>query len=164
MQRQDDACSGAFAREFGVSDDFSVPEQPFNRAWRTWETWSSADTWTRVVADARRKGRDLSALGDLEELTSGPDPLTALRANCEVVQTMTRWQWEAMRAAREQGYGWHEIGQVLGLDAEGARGAYLTAVDEHELAADRMSDLGPQLRYDPRWRALADDNDADRER
>jgi hypothetical protein len=164
MQRQGDACSSAFAREFAVSADFSVPEHPFNRAWRTWEAWSSADTWTRVVVDARGKDRDLSALGDLEELTSGPDPLTALRANREVIETMTRWQWEAMRAARERGCGWHEIGQALGLDAEEARGAYLAAVDEIELAAGAMTDLGPLLRYDPRWRALADDNDADRER
>jgi hypothetical protein len=141
-----------------------VPEHPFARAWRTWEAWSSADTWTRVVVDARGKDRDLSALGDLEELTSGPDPLTALRANREVIETMTRWQWEAIRAARERGCGWHEIGQALGSDAEEARGAYLAAVDELELAAGAMTDLGPLLRYDPRWRALADDNDADRER
>ena len=74
-----------------------IAEHPFTRAWRTWEAWSSADTWTRVVAEARRHHRDLSGLGDLEELTSGPDPLEALQANREVVETLTGWQWHAMR-------------------------------------------------------------------
>jgi hypothetical protein len=140
------------------------PEHPFTRALRTWEAWSSADTWMRVVADAKEHSQDLTALGDLDELTSGPDPLTALRANREVVEIMTAWQWQAMRAAREQGHSWREIGRALGLVAEQARHAYLASTERRELIADRMSDLGPLLRYDPRWRELADDNDADRER
>lgn len=140
-----------------------APEHPFTRARRTWEAWSSADTWTRVVAHARRHGGDLNALGDLEELTSGPDPLEALRANREVVELMTGWRWHAMRAAREQGYGWHEIGEALGLDAEEAKATYIAAVERQELAAHVTSELG-LLRYDPRWRTLADDLDADRER
>ena len=141
-----------------------TPEHPFTAALRTWEAWSSADTWTRVVADARHHGQDLTTLGDLEELTRGPDPLEALQANRQVVELMTGWQWQAMRAARDQGYGWREIGRALGLDAEQARAAYLAAIERQELIAHRMSDLGPLLRYDPRWRKLADDNDADRER
>ncbi len=139
-------------------------EHPFTRALRTWEAWCSADTWRRVVAHAREHGQDLSALGDLEELTSGAHPLEALRANREVVELMMGWQWQAMRAAREQGYGWKEVGHALGVDAEQARQAYLAAIGRQERAASAMSDLGPLLRYDPRWRALADDNDADYER
>ena len=139
-------------------------EHPFAAALRTWEAWSSADTWTRVVANAHQHGQDLSALGDLEELTGSPDPLTALRANREVVEIMTAWQWQAMRAAREQGRSWREIGQALGVEAEQARHAYVASTERRELIAQRMSDLGPLLRYDPRWRELADDNDADRER
>jgi hypothetical protein len=141
-----------------------APKHPFARALRTWEEWSSADTWIRVVADAKEHGQVLTALGDLEELPSAPDPLMALRANREVIEILTAWQWQAMRAAREQGYGWHEIGQALGVDAEQARDAYLASTERRELIADRMSDLGSLLRYDPRWRELADDNDADRER
>jgi hypothetical protein len=136
-------------------------EHPFTRALRTWEAWSSADTWTRVVADARERDQDLDGLGDLEELTNGPDPLQALRANREVVELMTGWRWQAMRAAREQGYGWREIGRALGTAPEQARSAYLAAIERQELVARSMP-LGP-LRYDPRWRELADD-DADRER
>jgi hypothetical protein len=141
-----------------------TPEHPFTSALRTWEAWSSADTWTRVLADARQHDRDLDGLGDLEELTSGPHPLEALRANREVIEIMTGWQWQAMRAAREQGHGWHEIGRALGLEPEQARRAYLAAIDRQELAARAMSDLGHLLRYDPRWRELADDNDPGRER
>jgi hypothetical protein len=55
-------------------------EHPFTHALRTWEAWSSADMWQRVVAEAHQYRRDLSALGDLEELTRGPDPLEALSA------------------------------------------------------------------------------------
>jgi hypothetical protein len=111
--------------------------------------WSSADTWTRVVAEARRHHRDLNALGDLEELTNGPDPLEALQANREVVETMTGWQWHAMRAAREQGYGWHEVGQALDLDAEQASGVYLAAIARQELAAPATSDLGTSCAMTP---------------
>ncbi len=141
-----------------------LPEHPFTAALRTWEAWSSADTWTRVVANAKQHGQDLTALGDLEELTSSPDPLEALRANRKVVELMTGWQWQAMRAARDQGYGWDEIGQALGLEPEQARGAYLAAIERQELVAPAMSDLGPLLRYDPHWRELAGDSEADRER
>jgi hypothetical protein len=133
-------------------------EHPFTAALRTWEAWSSADTWTRVVANAKQHGQDLTALGNLEELTSGPNPLTALRANRKVVELMTGWQWQAIRAAREQGYSWSVIGQALGLEARQARSTYLAAVERQELAAPAMSDLGPLLRYDPRWRELADDD------
>jgi hypothetical protein len=139
-------------------------EHPFTRALRTWEAWSSADMWQRVVAEAHQHRRDLSALGDLEELTRGPDPLEALRANREVVEIMTGWRWQAMRAAREQGCRWNEIGEALGLDAEEAKATYIAAVERQELAAHVTSELGHLLRYDPRWRALADDNAADRER
>jgi hypothetical protein len=139
-----------------------APEHPFIRALSTWEAWSSADTWTRVVAHAREHGRDLAALGDLEELPRGPDPLEALRANREVVEILTSWRWQAMRAARDQGYSWEEIGQALGLDAEEARGVYLAAMDRQELIAKSMP--AGLLRYDPRWRELADDNASDRER
>jgi hypothetical protein len=117
-----------------------------------------------MVADARQRGQDLNSLGDLAELTRGPEPLEALRANREVVELMTGWQWQAVRAAREQSRSWHEIGQALGLDAEEARRGYLAAIERQELAARRMSDLGPLLRYDPHWRELACDNDADHER
>ena len=139
-----------------------VAEHPFTRALRTWEAWSSADTWQQVVTNARQQGRDLGTLGDLEELTSGPDPLEALRANRAVVETMTGWQWHAMRAAREQGCGWHEIGQALGREPEQTRRDYLTAVEQRQLAARAMPELGRLLHHETRWRDVADDNDADR--
>jgi hypothetical protein len=135
----------------------SAPEHPFTRALRTWEAWSSADTWTRIVAHAREQREALDGLGDLDELTRGPDPLAALRGNREVIEFMTGWQWQAMRAAREQGYGWYAIGQALGLDAEQARRAYLAAIERQELAANALAGLGPLPRHDPRLRDLADD-------
>jgi len=143
------------------SDPDQAPEHPFIRALATWEAWSSADIWTRVVAHAREEGRDLSELGELDELARGPDPLTTLRANRVVVELMTGWQWQAMRTARTQGYGWGAIGEALGVDAEQARQVYLAAVDRQALAAHGMAELGPLLRYDPSWRDLADAGDTD---
>jgi hypothetical protein len=139
----------------------SAPEHPFTRALRTWEAWSSADTWTRIVAHAREQHEVLEGLGDLEGLTRGPDPLAALRANREVVEFMSGWQWQAMRAAREQGHGWYAIGQALGLDAQRARRAYLAAIQRQELAAHALASLGSLLRYNPRWRDLANDDGRD---
>jgi hypothetical protein len=138
-----------------------LPEHPFGRALHTWEAWSSADTWRRVVTEARQHDQDLSGLGDLEELTSGPDPLEALRANREVVETMAGWQWLAVRAAREYGHGWHDIADALGvIHPEQARDAYLETLERQQQLADRMPP--GLLRFDPRWRELANDNDADR--
>ena len=149
------------------------PKHRFTQALETWEAWSAADTWQRVIADPRQHGRDLSGLGDLEKLASGPDPLEALRANRELVDTLTGWQWQAMRAARQQGRGWHEIAAALGLEtdrtdlpaalacgADVARRAYLGAIQRQQRASNHLPP--GLLRYDPRWRELADDNPADR--
>jgi hypothetical protein len=152
--------------EQGQAPTQELPKHPFTRALETWEAWSMANTMRSALATAREQG-DHETLARFErypEWTQGPGPLEALAANREVVQLMTGWQWQAMRAARQQGYGWQGIGEALGVDAEQARQAYLAAIERQELAADAMSDLGPLLRFDPRWRELADDNDAGDER
>ena len=141
-----------------------APDHPFTRALKTWEAWSSADTWTRTIADARAHGRSLTGIGEPEELTRGPHPLEALAANREVVELLIRWQWQAMRAAREQGCSWREIGHALGVGGAEARSTYVTAVERQALAARFMPELGPLLRYDPRWRELADETGTGDER
>jgi hypothetical protein len=52
----------------------SASEHPFTRALRTWEAWSSADIWARIVAHAREQRQALDGLGDLDELTRGSGP------------------------------------------------------------------------------------------
>jgi hypothetical protein len=141
-----------------------LPKHPFTRALQTWEAWSMANTMRTAREKAREQG-DHEALARFErypEWTQGPGPLEALRANREVVDLMTGWQWQAIRDAREQGHGWREIGAALEVDGDQAKRDYLETVDQQRLAREHDPELARLLRYDPRWRELADDNDADR--
>jgi hypothetical protein len=141
-----------------------LPKHPFTRALMTWDAWSMANTTHTALAKAREEGdQDTLALFEQHpEWTQGPGPLEALRANLEVVQTMTGWQWQAIRDARERGHGWREIGTALQVDGEQAKRDYLERVDRQRLVSERDPDLTRLLGYDPRWRELAEPNDADR--
>ncbi len=152
-----------------------LPKHPFTAALEIWNAWSMADTMRRALGRAREHG-DRETVARFErypEWTQGPGPLEALAANRELVQTLTGWQWQAMRAAREQDRGWHEIAGALGLEADRtdlpaalacgvdvARRAYLGAVERQQRVSDRLPP--GLLRFDPRWRELAEPNDADR--
>ncbi len=141
-----------------------LPEHPFTRAWETWEAWSMANTMRAALAKAREQSNEdtLASFEQHPEWTQGPAPLEALSANREVVQTMTGWQWQVMRDAREQGHGWREIGAALAVDGDQARRDYLERVERQRWVSERDPDLARLLRYDPHWRELAEPNDADR--
>jgi hypothetical protein len=150
--------------EQGQAPTQELPKHPFTRALETWEAWSMANTMRSALATAREQG-DHETLARFErypEWTQGPGPLEALRANREVVDLMTGWQWQAMRDARERGHGWREIGAALQVDGDQAKRDYLKTVDQQRRAGERDPDLARLLRYDPGWRELADDNDTDR--
>jgi hypothetical protein len=147
----------------GQAPEEKLPKHPFTQALETWEAWSMANTMRSALDKAREQG-DQDALASFEQhpqWTQGPGPLAALRANREVVQTMTGWQWQAIRDAREQGHGWREIGVALQVDPEQAKRDYLERVDRQRWVSERDPDLARLLRYDPRWRELAEPNDAD---
>jgi hypothetical protein len=148
----------------GEAPDEKLPKHPFTQALATWDAWSMANTMRVALEKAREQG-DQDTLARFErypEWTQGPGPLEALRANREVVQTMTGWQWHAMREAREQGHGWREIGAALAVDGDQAKRDYLERVDRQRWVSERDPQLARLLRYDPRWRELAEPNDADR--
>jgi hypothetical protein len=148
----------------GQAPDQELPQHPFTKALETWDAWSMANTMRQAREQARAQG-DQETLARFErypEWTQGPGPLEALAANREVVQTMTGWQWLAIREAREQGHGWREIGAALEVDPDQARRDYLERVDRQRLASERDPDLARLLGDDPRWRELAEPNDADR--
>lgn len=148
----------------GPAPEEPPPKHPFTQALETWEAWSMANTMRLALETAREQG-DQDALASFEqhpEWTQGPGTLEALRANREVVQTMTGWQWQAVRDAREQGHGWRAIGAALQVDADQAKRDYLARVDRQRWVSERDPDLARLLRYDPRWRELAEPNDADR--
>ena len=148
----------------GQAPEEELPKHPFTKALETWDAWSTAKTMRLALNKARERG-DQETLARFErypEWTQGPGPLEALRANREVVQTMTGWQWQAMREAREQGHGWREIGAAVQVDADRAKRDYLERVDRQRDLSERDPDLARLLGYDPRWRELAEPNDADR--
>jgi hypothetical protein len=108
------------------------------------------------------RAESLAAFDQHPEWTQGPGPLQALAANREVVDQLVGWRWGAMREAREQGYGWAEIGAALGVDAAQARQAYLEQVERQRLVHQTQPDLRDLVGYDPRWAELAAPNAADR--
>jgi hypothetical protein len=135
---------------------------PFTIAWETWQAWSDAEVMRTARRRTGERGESLAAFDQHPEWTQGPGPLAALAANREVVDQLVGWRWGAMREAREQGYGWAEIGAALGLDAEQARQAYREHVERQRLVHEAHPDLRHLLGYDPRWAELAEPNDADR--
>jgi hypothetical protein len=132
---------------------------------QTWDAWSSASTWRLALQRARATGDEADLrrrLPELDELTHGPEPLEALRANHQLVSFLEGWRWHAVRQAREQGRSWHEIAETLGVKPNQARSAYLDRLDQQRAVAERNPDIGRLIGYDPALAELADDNQADR--
>jgi hypothetical protein len=135
----------------------SHPAHPFTRAWETWQAWSTADVWRQARQRATQRGhrQTVEFIDGRPELLEGPDPLAALAANREVVQTLRGWRWQAMRHAREQDHSWAEIATAAGLDdATQARAVYARALQGQQRLAETHPELG---HYDPVWAELLDD-------
>jgi len=87
-----------------------------------WVDGSSRQVWQRAKARAEADGDAAAAraadraLARLPEVTA----LDALRANAELVGRLTADRWVAMRAAREQGASWEQIGRALGISRQSA--------------------------------------------
>ena len=148
-----------------MSAESNLPKHPFNEALETWNAWSEANLWQHILDKARASGEEAELrrrLPDLDELTQGPEPLEALAANRELVDRLTGWRWNAVRAAREQGRGWHEIGEALDVKPNQARAAYLERLDQQRAVAARDPDVARLIDYEPALAELADDNEADR--
>ncbi len=148
-----------------MSAESNVPKHPFNQAMETWDAWSEASMWQHILDKARANSEEAELrrrLPDLDELTRGPGPLEALAANRELVNRLTGWRWNAVQEAREQGRGWHEIGEALDVKPKEARSAYLERLDRQRAVAARDPEVGRLIGYDPALAELADDNEADR--
>lgn len=152
-----------------MSAEPNVPKHPFkhpfNEALETWNAWSDANLWQHILDKARANGEEADLrrrLPDLDQLTHGPGSLEALHANQQLVSFLEGWRWHAVRAAREQGRGWHKIGEALDVKPQEARTAYLERLDQRRAVAARDPNVGRLIGYDPALAELADDNQADR--
>lgn len=88
-------------------------------------TWQAAGTRRRLErarAQAEADGDPRAAQAAQRALAELPEvsPLDALRANAELVDALTSQRWIAMKAAREQGASWEQIGQALGVSRQSA--------------------------------------------
>jgi hypothetical protein len=148
----------------GQAPQEPLPRHPFATALATWEAWSTANTMRTALAKAREQGdqESLASFQEHPEWTQGPDPIAALAANREVVRFLSAWRFGAVREARDQGHDWREIGGALGVAPEQAKRDYLERVEQRRQVASRDTEIARLINYDPRWRGLADDNDADR--
>lgn len=140
------------------------PKHPVTQAMETWDAWSMANTMRKTLQRAGEVDdrESLASFAEHPEWTQGPDALEALRANQKLVRDLTGWRWEAVREARVQGRGWHEIGQALDVEPKEARSAYLERLDRQRAVAERNPDVSRLIGYDPALAELADDNQADR--
>jgi hypothetical protein len=148
-----------------MSAEPNLTKHPFNQALETWNAWSDANLWQHILDKARANGEEADLrrrLPDLDQLTYGPGPLEALHANHQLVSFLGGWRWQAVREAREQGRGWHEIGEALDVKPKEARSAYLERLDQQRAVAARNPDVGRLIGYDPALAELAADNEADR--
>jgi hypothetical protein len=75
--------------------------------------------------------------------TRNTDPetaLSALAANAELAKLLAGWQWLAIKAAREGGATWEQIGEALGTTKQGAQQAYRRAIEHQEKYVPDMHD------------------------
>jgi len=94
---------------------------------QSWQAWSYRDLLTRSATQADADGHGERAEQLRRGLALEPDvgPLDALAANHELTRLLRGWQWHAIRAARETGATWADIGRAVGATAEEARADYL---------------------------------------
>lgn len=101
------------------------------------------DVWTapserrlreRTLDRVRAEGDERATRRIEEHLAELPDvtPLDALRANHALVGLLAGRRWIEIRAAREQGNTWEQIGAALGMSRQGAQDWYRRKIADQE--------------------------------
>lgn len=90
-----------------------------------WETYEVRAMHARALERPRFPDPDADAAlrRRLDEMPMVP-ALYALGANAAVVQDLIDGRWEAMRAARQDGATWEQIGRALRITKQGAQDFY----------------------------------------
>jgi hypothetical protein len=86
-----------------------------------------------AVGDREREWSARRALTEMSYLS----PVEGLRANVELVESLVRWRWLAMRDAREQGSDWDQIGAAFGMTGDTARDFYRRQVERLRITGER---------------------------
>lgn len=87
-----------------------------------WEGILSRASTPEGAQLARRILAERTSVGALEGLTAG----------ARLVEAVDRGRWLLMRAAREDGASWEQVGATVGMTGEQARAWYADEVDAHE--------------------------------
>ncbi|MDN5855822.1 MAG: hypothetical protein L0K86_23875, partial [Actinomycetia bacterium] len=113
-------------------------ERSLQQLMAVWQAWSGRDVIERAARRAEGAG-DPAQARRLRALDDGPavSAVEALAAQHEVSSLLAGWEWQTIRAARDEGATWADIGRAVAADPAAARTAYLTAIDRQEQAAAR---------------------------
>ncbi|MCO1658895.1 hypothetical protein [Pseudonocardia humida] len=97
----------------------------------TWQAWSTRSMFTRLAEKAEREGNDEQAAILRGVVDGEPEvgPLEALTAQHELSSLLNLWEWQTVRAAREDGATWGQIGKATHAGPDRARREFLDTVE-----------------------------------
>src|SRR5690349_8474462 len=101
-----------------------------------WQAFGSRMTWQMAIERGGDAQVAQDALAELPDVRA----VDALEANRRLVELLTGRRWYVMRAAREAGASWSEIGAALGMSKQGAQDWYRRKIAEQERWAGDIHD------------------------
>ena len=97
--------------------------------WEIWQQTGLADMWRGVLRKSVEAGEDTSVAQDAIESVEHQDPLSGLRAGDVLAKRIVGQRWILIRAAREQGASWQQVGDALGISRQAAHQSYVVTIE-----------------------------------
>ncbi|WP_329469940.1 hypothetical protein OIE75_06580 [Streptomyces sp. NBC_01723] len=110
--------------------------------------------------DELRARESLAGTGSDEEALDRPQLLELLALSEVVARKAAYGRRLTVRAAREAGASWSQIGAALGTSKQAAWEAHTRWIDAQEAARDRPGEIGPDAAEVAEARAVAGDPDS----
>jgi hypothetical protein len=104
--------------------------------YRLWQAFGDQMTWRGVIDKGGDREVAERALAELPGVTA----LEALEANRRLVELLTGQRWYVMRAAREAGATWEQVGAAMGMTKQGAQDWYRRKITDQERYAGQWHD------------------------
>lgn len=101
-----------------------------------WQAFGSRMTWQDVIRKGGRRDIAEGALAELPDVSA----LDALEANRQLIELLIGRRWYVMRAAREAGASWAQIGAALGMSKQGAADWYSRKIADQEKYVGNLHD------------------------